>query len=166
MQVSEVMTPGVQFIHPEQTLREAARIMAESDIGALPVGENDRLVGLVTDRDMVIRGLAEDKGPETKVRDVMTEDVKYCYEDEKVDHVAHNMGEIQVRRLPVMDRDKRLVGIVAMADLAIKRGPSVAGETIKEVSERREEGAAPSRTAEEEEPALVKPKPKSRKRSR
>src|SRR5262245_46147759 len=108
MQVSEVMTPGVQFIHPEQTIRESARIMAENDIGALPVGVNDRLVGMVTDRDMVIRGLAEDKGPETKVRDVMTEDVKYCYEDEKVDHVAHNMGEIQVRRLPVMDRDKRL----------------------------------------------------------
>jgi CBS domain-containing protein len=154
------MTPGVQFIHPEQTISEAARIMAQSDIGALPVGENDRLVGMVTDRDIVIRGVADGKGPETKVREVMSADLKYCYEDEKVDHVAHNMGDIQVRRLPVMDRDKRLVGIVAMADLAIKRGPGVAGETIKEVSERRTE------RTEAQEPALVKPKPKSRKRAR
>jgi CBS domain-containing protein len=154
------MTPGVQFIHPEQTISEAARIMAQSDIGALPVGENDRLVGMVTDRDIVIRGVADGKGPETKVREVMSADLKYCYEDEKVDHVAHNMGDIQVRRLPVMDRDKRLVGIVAMADLAIKRGPGVAGETIKEVSERRTE------RTEAQEPALVKPKPKSRKRGR
>jgi CBS domain-containing protein len=160
MQVSDVMTPGVQFIHPEQTISEAARIMAQSDIGALPVGENDRLVGMVTDRDIVIRGVADGKGPETKVREVMSADLKYCYEDEKVDHVAHNMGDIQVRRLPVMDRDKRLVGIVAMADLAIKRGPGVAGETIKEVSERRTE------RTEAQEPALVKPKPKSRKRAR
>jgi CBS domain-containing protein len=160
MQVSDVMTPGVQFIHPEQTISEAARIMAQSDIGALPVGENDRLVGMVTDRDIVIRGVADGKGPDAKVREVMSSDVKYCYEDEKVDHVAHNMGDIQVRRLPVVDRDKRLVGIVAMADLAIKRGPGVAGETIKEVSERRTE------RTEAEKPALMKPKPKSRKRGR
>src|SRR5262245_26198296 len=156
MQVSEVMTPGVQFIHPEQTISEAARIMAESDIGALPVGENNRLVGMVTDRDIVIRGLADGKGPDAKVREVMTSDVKYCYEDEKVDHVAHNMGEIQVRRLPVMDRDKRLVGIVAMADVAIKRGPSVAGETLKDVSERR------TAKTEAQKPALEKPKPRRR----
>ena len=162
MQVSEVMTPGVQYIHPEQTISEAARVMAENDIGALPVGENDRLVGMVTDRDIVIRGLADGKGPDTKVREVMSHDVKYCYEDEKVDHVAHNMGDIQVRRLPVMDRDKRLVGIVAMADLAIKRGPGVAGETIKEVSERR---TGRTERTEAQEPALVKPKPKTRKKS-
>ncbi|HKA39816.1 MAG TPA: CBS domain-containing protein [Burkholderiales bacterium] len=158
MQVSDVMTPGVQFIHPEQTIREAARIMAEQDIGALPVGENDRLVGMVTDRDIVIRGLADGKGPDTKVRAVMSPDVKYCYEDEKVDHVAHNMGDIQVRRLPVMNRNKRLVGIVAMADLATKRGPAVAGETIKEVSERRTE------RTEAQKPALMKPKPKKHAR--
>jgi CBS domain-containing protein len=158
MQVSDVMTPGVQFIHPEQTIREAASIMAEHDIGALPVGENNRLVGMVTDRDIVIRGIAGGKGPDAKVRDVMSPDIKYCYEDEKVDHVAHNMGEIQVRRLPVMDRDKRLVGIVAMADVAIKRGPGVAGETIKEVSERR------TARTEAQKPALVKPKPRKRTR--
>jgi CBS domain-containing protein len=158
MQVSDVMTPGVQFIHPEQTIREAASIMAEHDIGALPVGENNRLVGMVTDRDIVIRAIAGGKGPDAKVRDVMSPDVKYCYEDEKVDHVAHNMGEIQVRRLPVMDRDKRLVGIVAMADVAVKRGPGVAGETIKEVSERR------TARTEAQKPALVKPKPRKRAR--
>jgi CBS domain-containing protein len=158
MQVSDVMTPGVQFIHPEQTIREAARIMAERDIGALPVGENDRLVGMVTDRDIVIRGLADGKGPDTKVRHVMSPDVKYCYEDEKVDHVAHNMGDIQVRRLPVMNRDKRLVGIVAMADVATKRGSAVAGEAIKEVSERR------TPRTEAQKPALMKPKPRKKSR--
>jgi CBS domain-containing protein len=158
MQISDVMTPGVQFIHPEQTIREAASIMAEHDIGALPVGENNRLVGMVTDRDIVIRAIAGGKGPDAKVRDVMSPDVKYCYEDEKVDHVAHNMGEIQVRRLPVMDRDKRLVGIVAMADVAVKRGPGVAGETIKEVSERR------TARTEAQKPALMKPKPRKRTR--
>src|SRR5688572_32861647 len=83
MQISDVMTPGVQFIHPEQTIREAASIMAEHDIGALPVGENNRLVGMVTDRDIVIRAIAGGKGPDAKVRDVMSPDVKYCYEDEK-----------------------------------------------------------------------------------
>jgi CBS domain-containing protein len=157
MQVSDVMTPNVHVVHPEQTLREVATAMAELDIGALPVGEKNRLVGMITDRDIVIRAIAGGMDPDTKVREVMSPQVKYCYEDEKVDHVAHNMGDIQVRRLPVMNRDKKLVGIVSLADVAIKRGPAVAGETVKEVSEQR------NPPAEAEKPALEKPAKRSRR---
>lgn len=142
MQVSDVMTPAVHYVHPEQTLREIAIFMAELDVGALPVGEKNRLVGMITDRDIVIRGLAEGRDADAKVREVMTPHVKYCYADEKIDHVAHNMGDIQVRRLPVMNRDKRLVGILSLGDIATRRGPDVAGETIKHVSENRESEAA------------------------
>ena len=142
MQVSDVMTPTVHFVHPEQTLREVAIFMADLNVGALPVGEKNRLVGMITDRDIVIRGMAEGRDADTKVREVMTPHVKYCYVDEKIDHVAHNMGDIQVRRLPVMNRDKRLVGIVSLGDIAEWRGPEVAGETIKRVSESRESESA------------------------
>src|SRR6266516_794317 len=88
--------------------------------GLLPVTENDKLVGMITDRDIAIRGVAEGKGPDTKVRDAMSPEIKYCFEDEDVAHVAENMAELQVRRLPVMNRDKLLVGIVSLADLAIE----------------------------------------------
>src|SRR5262249_44078967 len=98
----------------------AAALMKKIDAGLLPVTENDKLVGMITDRDIAIRGVAEGKGPDAKVRDAMSPEVKYCFEDEDVAHVAENMAELQVRRLPVMNRDKRLVGIVSLADLAIE----------------------------------------------
>lgn len=140
MQVSDVMTPSVHYAHPEQTLREIAIFMAELDVGVLPVGEKDRLVGMITDRDIVIRGIAEGLDASAKVKDVMTRDVKYCYDDEKIAHVAHNMGEIQVRRLPVMNRDKRLVGIISLGDIALESEAEVAGEAITRISERRLDG--------------------------
>jgi CBS domain-containing protein len=134
MRVSEAMTRDVKICTPGQTIREAARTMAEIDAGAMPVGENDRLIGMITDRDIAIRGVAQGKGPDTPVREVMTSDVKYCYEDEDLDHVAENMGEIKVRRLPVMSREKRLVGILALGDLARAEDKQTAGKAIKEVS--------------------------------
>jgi CBS domain-containing protein len=118
MLVSNVMSRDVQIIAPDQTLRDAAAAMKQLDAGVLPVGEKDKLVGMITDRDIAIRGIAEGKGPEAKVRDVMSHEVKYCFEDEQVDHVVENMAELQVRRLPVMNHDKRLVGIVSLGDLA------------------------------------------------
>ena len=118
MQISVVMSRDVKIIAPEETLRDAAAAMKQLDAGALPVSEKDKLVGMITDRDIAIRGVAEGKGPDARVRDVMSHEVKYCFEDEEVDHVAENMAELQVRRLPVMNRDKRLVGIVSLADLA------------------------------------------------
>src|SRR5215210_7159469 len=103
MKVSEAMTREVQVANPNESVQQAARMMASLDAGVLPVGENDRLVGMITDRDIAIRGVAEGKGPEARVRDVMTEDVKYCFDDQDVEDVTRNMGDIQVRRLPVVD---------------------------------------------------------------
>jgi CBS domain-containing protein len=121
MRVSECMTRDVRTATPGQSIRDVAKIMAEIDAGAMPVAENDRMIGMITDRDIAIRAVAQGKGPDTPVRDVMSrEQVLYCYEDEDLDHVAKNMGEEQVRRLPVVNRDKRLVGIVSLGDLAQK----------------------------------------------
>lgn len=130
MQVQDVMTRDVATINPDQTVEKAARLMAELDVGALPVGENDRLVGVITDRDIAVRGLAQGKGPKTKVRDVMTPEIKYCFVDQDLDEIATNMAEIQVRRLPVVDRDKRLVGILSLSDLAISGNTEPAIEAL------------------------------------
>jgi CBS domain-containing protein len=116
--VSEVMTRDVHVAAPDQTLAEAAAEMARADIGCLPVGQKDKLVGMITDRDIVVRAVARGLGAETPVRDVMTESIKYCYDDQDVREVARNMAELGVRRLPVVDRDKRLVGFVALSNIA------------------------------------------------
>ena len=121
MRVSEAMSREVRLAAPGQSIRDVAKIMAEIDAGSMPVGENDRLVGMITDRDIAIRAVALGKGPDTPVRDVMsTEQVLYCFEDEELEHVAKNMGDEQVRRLPVVNRDKRLVGIVSLGDVSQK----------------------------------------------
>jgi CBS domain-containing protein len=113
------MTRDVRVATPGQSIRDVAKIMAEIDAGILPVGENDRLIGMISDRDIAVRAVAQGKGPDTPVRDVMsTEKVLYCYDDEELDNVAKNMGDEQVRRLPVVNREKRLVGIVSLGDLA------------------------------------------------
>ena len=119
MMVSDKMTRNVRVASPDDSLQQVARSMAECDAGALPVSEGEGLVGMVTDRDIAIRAVAEGKGPDTKVREVMTADVKYCFEDEDLDAVVRNMGENKVRRLPVLGRDKRLVGIVSLGDVAL-----------------------------------------------
>jgi CBS domain-containing protein len=135
MKVGEAMTHDVRIARPDQTLREIARTMAEVDTGVMPVADGDQLVGMITDRDIAVRGVAEGKGPDTPVRDVMTPDVKYCFDDEDLEDVARNMAEIQVRRLPVMSRDKRLVGIISVGDIAIMQGPGVAGAAVEGISE-------------------------------
>ena len=138
MRVSEAMTKDVHITGPEQTIEEAARTMGEIDAGVLPVGEDDRLVGMITDRDIAVRGIGCGKGPQAKVREVMSGDVKYCFEDEEVDHVASNMADLQIRRLPVLNRAKRMVGILSLADVAgaASGQNNVAGETLKGVSKR------------------------------
>jgi len=120
MKIRDVMTRTAQLTSPDDTLRHAAQMMKECDCGVLPVAEDDRLVGMITDRDIAVRGIAEGKGPDTKVRDVMTDEVMYCFDDDGIQQVCQNMAEIQVRRLPVVSRDKRLVGIVSLSDLAKK----------------------------------------------
>ena len=132
--VSEVMTKNVHLLRPDQTIREAAQKMSEQDVGVLPIADRDRLVGIVTDRDIAIRAVAEGRDANTKVREVMSTEVKYCFEDEELDHVAKNMGQIQMRRLPVMNRRKRLVGILSLGDLATKGDRGQAGEALQGVS--------------------------------
>jgi CBS domain-containing protein len=134
MRVRECMTKDVRIANPDETIREAAKAMASLDAGILPVGENDRLVGMITDRDIAVRGVAEGKGPDTKIRDVMSKEVRYCFEDEDVDHVLESMGDLQVRRLPVLNRDKRLVGIVSLGDLAGNGEADEAGEALSNIS--------------------------------
>lgn len=135
MQISEVMSDDVKIANPKQSIREAAAMMAEIDAGVLPVGENDRLVGMITDRDIAIRAVAAGRGPDTPVRDIMSREVNYCFQDEEVDDVAQNMADAKVRRLPVLNRDKRLVGIVSLGDIATIDGPSNAGEALCGISE-------------------------------
>ena len=134
MRVSEAMSRDVRIASPDQTICEAARLMGEIDAGALPVGENDRLVGMITDRDIAVRAVAEDKPPSTKVRDVMSREVLYCYDDQELDEVAINMGDEQVRRMPVVNRDKRRVGIVSLGDLAQTENAATTGRTVADIS--------------------------------
>lgn len=118
MKVSEVMTAKPQVIKASDSVLKAAELLARNNIGSLPVEKDDRLIGMLTDRDIVVRVVAGGKDPaKTKVLDVVSEQVKYCYEDEDVEHVAENMHQLLVRRLPVMSRDKRLVGIVSIEDI-------------------------------------------------
>lgn len=133
MKVSDGMTRGASIARPNETLQQIARRMAMEDIGFMPVGDDDRLVGTITDRDIAIRAVAEGHGHDTMVREIMTRDVKYCFEDEDMDHVVQNMADIQVRRLPVVNRDKRLVGVISLADQALKDSPEIAGIALSGV---------------------------------
>jgi CBS domain-containing protein len=134
MKVGNCMTRNVQVANLEQSIREVAQIMGRLDAGVMPVGDHDRLVGMITDRDIAIRGVALGKGPDTKVRDVMSPEVKYCFDDEDVEQVLENMGDLQVRRLPVLNRDKRLVGIISLSDLATNGEAAEAGEALSDIS--------------------------------
>lgn len=134
MKISDIMTRDVHLLSPDQTIREAAGIMADIDAGSLPVGENDRLVGMVTDRDIVVRAVAQGKSLDTPVADVMTREMLYCFESDGIDDVARNMAKAQVRRLPVINRAKRLVGIVSLGDLARNDDPTTIGRTVSRVS--------------------------------
>jgi CBS domain-containing protein len=144
------MSDDVRIANPDQSIRDAASMMAEIDAGVLPVGENDRLVGMITDRDIAVRAIALGKGPETRIRDVMSEHVKFCFDDDDVDDVAQKMADIKVRRLPVLNRDKRLVGIVSIGDLALADGPSNVGEALCDISKP---GGAHSQSADGPAPA-------------
>ena len=135
MKVSDAMSRDVPLASPTQSIRNAAKIMAKIDAGALPVGENDRLIGFITDRDITIRAVAEGKTSTTKVRDIMSEEVLYCFEDQDLEEVAQNMREMKVRRLPVINREKRLVGIISLGDLARNEDPGTTGQTISSICE-------------------------------
>lgn len=135
MKVCDAMSRDVQVASPKQSIRDAAKMMAKIDAGVLPVGENDRLVGVITDRDIAIRAVAEGRAPTTKVGDVMSHEVLYCFDDQDLEDIAQNMAEMKVRRLPVVNRDKRLVGIISLGDLARREDSRTTGQTVSEISE-------------------------------
>lgn len=135
MKVRDAMTRDVKVASPSQTIRDAARMMAEIDAGSLPVGDNDRLVGMITDRDIAVRAVAAGKSPDTKVNDVMSKELLYCFDDQDIDEVSRNMGDVKVRRLPVVNRDKRLVGIISLGDLARKEDAQKAGRAMSSIAQ-------------------------------
>ncbi len=135
MKVAECMTREVKMVRPETTIRDAAKMMTDGDVGSLPVSDGERLVGMVTDRDIVTRAVCEGKGPDTNVREVMTNDVKYCFDDQDIQEIAHNMADVQLHRLPVVNRDKRLVGIIALADVAVAANDQTAGKAVSGTSQ-------------------------------
>ncbi|QPQ55297.1 CBS domain-containing protein [Allosphingosinicella flava] len=119
MKVSECMSMDVEVVGPDQPIREAARFMLREDAGSMPVCDGDRLVGMITDRDIAVRAVAEGRGPDTPVREAMTDEVLYCYDDDDVDEVALKMSDAQVRRFPVVSQeDRRLVGIISLGDIS------------------------------------------------
>jgi CBS domain-containing protein len=136
MQVSEILTREVETIRPETTAREAAQRMRSMDVGALPVCDGRRLLGMVTDRDLTLRVLAEGRDPNaTPVQAAMTPDVQYVFESDDVQHAAQIMKDNQIRRLPVVDRDKQLVGILAIGDIATHATDQLSGDTLEKISE-------------------------------
>lgn len=134
MKVADVMSRSVELADPNQTILEIATAMAQKNLGYFPVGENGRLVGAITDRDIVTRCVAAGKGGKARVRDAMTQGVKYCFEDEDLDHVVANMGENKLRRMPVVDRAKKLVGVVSLADAAQDFSIADAGTALAKVA--------------------------------
>lgn len=134
MRVSEVMTPNVHIVRPDQTVQAVAQLMCDADIGALPVGENDRLIGVITDRDIAVRAIARGRGPDCPAREAMTTDVLYCFEEDEIEDIAMNMGDQQVRRLPVLNDDKRLVGVISLADMAAVRAHKPVGEALEQIA--------------------------------
>ena len=133
--LKDLMSRDVQVISPDGTIKEAAQQMRKGNFGMMPVGENDRMIGTISDRDIVIRAVAEGKDPSTKVREVMSEGIVWAYEEDSVDDAAKLMGDRQIRRLPIVNADKRLVGIVALGDFAVVSADiEVAGEALSEIS--------------------------------
>jgi CBS domain-containing protein len=136
MQVQEIMTADVTCAGPETTLQQAAQKMRDLDVGSLPVCDNERLTGMVTDRDIVIRAVADGIDPaQCRVSEIMSEGVEYCYTDDDLDEATEHMKKKQIRRLVVLDRNKRLAGILALGDVAVNADEEHVGETLEEISE-------------------------------
>ena len=136
MKLKEIMTRDVEVIHPDDSLQTAAQKMRDRDVGFLPVCDGDRLAGVVTDRDLIVRVIAEGMDPKAMIgRDLVTAPVIYGFEDQDVDEAARTMQENQIRRLVILNRDKRLVGVVSLGDLARNRPPDQSGEVLQSVSE-------------------------------
>jgi len=134
MKVSEVMTTEVETVSADQTVREAASFMLRADAGSIPVCEGDKVIGMITDRDIAVRGIAEGRGPDTPVSEVMSDGIVCANEDEDIQLVAQRMSDEQVRRLPVLDAEKKLIGIVSLGDLARETRGEAAEKALEGVS--------------------------------
>jgi CBS domain-containing protein len=131
--ISEVMTSDVKVVRPDETVQTAAKLMADLNVGSIPVCDGERLQGMVTDRDITVRATAEGRGGDTPVSEVMTTDLVWCTEDDDTQEVLDRMADAQVRRIPVVDQDRNLVGIVALGDLAVEEEDNVE-EALREIS--------------------------------
>ena len=134
MKVSEVMTPNVETVRPDQTAREAAAFMLSADTGSIPVCEDDKVIGMITDRDIAVRGVASGKGPDCSVRDLMSSDIVCARDTDDAQSVAQRMSDAQVRRLPVLDASDRLVGMISLGDLARETTGESAHRALEGVS--------------------------------
>jgi CBS domain-containing protein len=147
MQINRIMTEYVEVITLETSIQEAAEQMRSLDVGVLPVCDGDRLVGILTDRDLAVRAVADGRDPKsTPIEEIMTRQVVYCFEDQDIEEAERVMEKNQIRRLPVLDRDKRIVGIVSLGDLAVKNDENRAGVTLERVSEHSQRVLSPRRS--------------------
>lgn len=136
MKIREIMTSNVRCVGPNTSLQEAAALMSNLDVGALPICDDDRLAGMLTDRDIAVKGVARGCDPQkTQVREAMSEGIIFIYDDQEVGEAARLFETKQIRRLPVLNREKRMVGIVSLGDLAVNAGEALGGEALKEVSQ-------------------------------
>jgi CBS domain-containing protein len=134
MKVSEVMTRDVRTVRPDQTAKEAAKFMLNEDAGSMPVSDGDKLLGMITDRDITVRGVAKGYGPDTPVSELMTENIVCAREDDDIEEVASKMSRAQVRRMPVIDASDRLCGIVSLGDLSREADNNTADQALQGVS--------------------------------
>ncbi|MES2205929.1 MAG: CBS domain-containing protein [Pseudomonadota bacterium] len=133
--ISEIMSTDVKVLKPDNSLQTAAQLMSELNVGGIPVCDGDKLIGMVTDRDIAIRGVAYGKDiNKTTIKEVMSSDVHWCFDDQQIEEVSEKMSDIQIRRIPVMNRQKKLVGIVSLGDIAAKHSSREAAETLKDIS--------------------------------
>ena len=134
MKISEVMTRDVRTVRPDQTAQEAASFMLSEDTGSMPVSDGDRLLGMITDRDIAVRGVAKGHGPDTPVSELMTNDVVCARDTDDVADVASKMSSAQVRRMPIVDSSDRICGIVSLGDLSRQADPQAADQALQGVS--------------------------------
>lgn len=135
MKVADIMTRDVTVARPTDSIQDAARQMAQINVGSLPVCDGEKIRGMITDRDIAVRAVAEGRSFDTLVTEVMSNEVEYCFDTDDADEAADKMAGSQIRRLPVVDRDKRLVGIVALADVALNLKDKPAGKTLEDISQ-------------------------------
>jgi CBS domain-containing protein len=134
MKISEVMTRDVKTVRPDQTAKEAASFMLSEDAGSMPVSDGHKLIGMVTDRDIAVRGVAQGYGPDTPISQIMTDNIVCAHEDDDVEDIATKMSRAQVRRIPVLDSNGRLCGIVSLGDLSREADEDCADQALQGVS--------------------------------